>query len=107
VFENGVLGTMFELNRDEVTGSFRKLHNEVLHNLYSSPSTVNDQVKEDETGGAFGTHIGEEKCSYDFDWNARRNDITTRTSTKVREHCNSSLNFKDAKIRKSRLIIDT
>jgi hypothetical protein len=85
VFENGVMGTMFELKRDEVTESWRKLHNEELHNLYSSPSIVNDQVKEDEIGGAFSTHIGEEKCLYDFDWKARRKEITRRTSTKVRE----------------------
>jgi hypothetical protein len=26
--------------RDEVTGGWRKLHNEELHNLYSSPSIV-------------------------------------------------------------------
>jgi hypothetical protein len=28
----------FELNRDEVTGGWRKLHNEEVHNLYSFPS---------------------------------------------------------------------
>jgi hypothetical protein len=27
-------------NRDEVTGEWRKLHNEELHNLYSSPSII-------------------------------------------------------------------
>jgi hypothetical protein len=26
--------------RDEVTGGWRKLHNEELHNLYSSPNTI-------------------------------------------------------------------
>jgi hypothetical protein len=26
--------------RDEVTGGWRKLHNEELHNLYSSPSII-------------------------------------------------------------------
>jgi hypothetical protein len=38
VFENRVLRRIFELKRDEVTGEWRKLHNEELHNLYSSPS---------------------------------------------------------------------
>jgi hypothetical protein len=37
VFENRVLRT-FKLKRDEVTGGCRKLHNEELHNFYSSPS---------------------------------------------------------------------
>jgi PAS domain-containing protein len=38
VFENRVLRKIFGLKRDEVTGGWRKLHNEELHNLYSSPS---------------------------------------------------------------------
>jgi hypothetical protein len=40
VFENRVLRGMFGPNRDEVTGGFRKLHNEKLHNLYSSPIII-------------------------------------------------------------------
>jgi hypothetical protein len=39
VFENRVLRGIFGLKRDEVTGEWRKLHNEEL-NLYSSPSIV-------------------------------------------------------------------
>jgi hypothetical protein len=39
VFENRVLG-IFGPKRDGVTGGWRKLHNEELHNLYSSPSIV-------------------------------------------------------------------
>jgi hypothetical protein len=38
VFENRVLRRIFGSKRDEVTGGWRKLHNEELHNLYSSPS---------------------------------------------------------------------
>jgi hypothetical protein len=33
-----VLRKIFGPKRDEVTGGWRKLHNEALHNLYSSPS---------------------------------------------------------------------
>jgi hypothetical protein len=40
VFENRVLRRIFGPKRDEVTGSWRKLHNEELHGLYSSPSIV-------------------------------------------------------------------
>jgi hypothetical protein len=40
VFENRVLRRIFGPKRDEVTGGWRKLHNEELHRLYSSPSTV-------------------------------------------------------------------
>jgi hypothetical protein len=40
VFENRVLRRIFGLIRDKVTGGWRKLHNEELHGLYSSPSIV-------------------------------------------------------------------
>jgi hypothetical protein len=40
VFENRVLRRIFGLKRYEVTGGWRKLHNEELHGLYSSPSIV-------------------------------------------------------------------
>jgi hypothetical protein len=38
IFENRVLSRIFGRKRDEVTGGWRKLHNEELHSLYSSPS---------------------------------------------------------------------
>jgi hypothetical protein len=40
VFDNRVLRRIFGPKRDEVTGSWRKLHNEELNNLYSSPSII-------------------------------------------------------------------
>jgi hypothetical protein len=40
VFENRVLRTIFGPKRDEVTGEWRKLHNEELHDLYYSPSII-------------------------------------------------------------------
>jgi len=40
VFENGVLRRIYGPKRDEVTGECRKLHNEELNDLYSSPNIV-------------------------------------------------------------------
>jgi hypothetical protein len=40
VFENRVLKRIFGPKRDGVTGGWRKLHNEELHDLYSSPSII-------------------------------------------------------------------
>jgi hypothetical protein len=40
VFENRVLRKIFGPKRDEVTGEWRKLHNEGLRDLYSSPSII-------------------------------------------------------------------
>jgi hypothetical protein len=65
VFENRVLRRIFGPKRDEVTGGWRKLHNEELHDLYSSPSiiTMNKSRRMRLTGHAArmrrrGTHIG-------------------------------------------------
>jgi hypothetical protein len=44
VFENRVLRRIFGPNRDEVTGEWRKLHSEELHNLYSSQDIIR-QIK--------------------------------------------------------------
>jgi hypothetical protein len=38
VLENRVLRRIFVPKRDEVTAAWKRLHNEELHNLYSSPS---------------------------------------------------------------------
>ena len=40
VFENMVLRRIFGPRRDEVTGDWRRLHNEELKDLYSSTNTV-------------------------------------------------------------------
>jgi hypothetical protein len=40
VFENRVLRRILEPKGEEMTGGWRKLHNEELHNLYSSPNII-------------------------------------------------------------------
>ena len=40
MFENRVLRRIFGPKRDNVTGEWRKLHNEDLNDLYSSPNIV-------------------------------------------------------------------
>jgi hypothetical protein len=63
VFENGVLRRIFSPKRDEVTGGWINLHNEELHNLYSSPIIIIiDKVKEYKMGMACSTHRGDDKC---------------------------------------------
>jgi hypothetical protein len=54
VFENRVLRRIFGPRRDEVTGGWRKLHDEELRDLYSSPSI-------DEMGGPCSTNGKEEE----------------------------------------------
>jgi hypothetical protein len=47
MLQRRVLRRIFGPKSDEVTGEWRKLHNEELHNLYSSPDIIR-QVKKGE-----------------------------------------------------------
>jgi hypothetical protein len=40
VFKDRALRRIFGWKRDEVTGGWRKLHDEELHNLYPSPNII-------------------------------------------------------------------
>jgi hypothetical protein len=61
VFENRVLRRVFGLKRDEVTGEWRKLHNEELSDLYSLPKyCAGGKIEKKEMGGACGAY-GEER----------------------------------------------
>jgi hypothetical protein len=59
VFENRVLRKIFGPKRDEVAGGWRKLHNEELHNLYSSPGIIR-MIKSRRMRWA--GNVGEEEC---------------------------------------------
>jgi hypothetical protein len=54
VFENRVLRRIFEPRRNQVTGEWRKLHNEDLHDLHSSPSIIRIMK---EKGMRFAGHV--------------------------------------------------
>jgi len=56
---------IFELKRDEVTGEWRKLHNEEINDLYCSPNIVRVIKSMSEMGGACGTYGGRERGAQD------------------------------------------
>jgi hypothetical protein len=62
-----VLRRIFGPKWEEVTGSWRKLHNEELRNLCFSPNIIR-VIKEDEMYGAYSTHGRDEKSIQNFDW---------------------------------------
>jgi hypothetical protein len=63
VFENSVLRRIFGPKRDELTGGWRKLHNEELHNLYSSTSIIR-MIKSRMMNGRACSTNGEKRDAY-------------------------------------------
>jgi hypothetical protein len=61
VFENRVLRSIFGLKSDEVTGEWRKLRNEELNDLYSSPSIVRVIKSRRMRWAGHIAHIGEDR----------------------------------------------
>jgi hypothetical protein len=68
VFENRVLRRIFEPKRDEVTEGWRKLHNEELHGLYSSPSIVRVIKARRMRWAGHVARMGDEGCIQHFGW---------------------------------------
>jgi hypothetical protein len=60
-FENRVLRRIRGPKRDEETGSWRKLHNEELRNLYSSPSIIRIIKSRRMRWGGHAARIGEKR----------------------------------------------
>jgi len=61
VFENTVLRGVFRPKRDEITGEWRKLHNEELGDLYSLPNIVRVVKSRNEMSGAYVVYGGGER----------------------------------------------
>jgi hypothetical protein len=64
VFDNRVLRRMFGPKRDKVTGGWRKLHNEVLRNLYSLPSTIRMIKSRRMRWAGHVARLGEKRTAY-------------------------------------------
>jgi hypothetical protein len=77
VLENRVLRTSGP-KRDEVTGEWRNLHSEELHNLYSFPN-INRHIKSRRMTSAAMWHAWETENVQGFGGNARRKETTRKT----------------------------
>jgi hypothetical protein len=64
VFENRVLRRIFGPNRDEVTGEWRKLHDEELHNLFSYPDIIRQVKSRRMRWAGHVARMGEERKMY-------------------------------------------
>ena len=64
VLENRVLRRVFGLKRDEVTGEWRKLHNELLRDLYSLPNIVRVVKSRRMRWAGHVARMGEDRVAY-------------------------------------------
>jgi len=64
VFENKVLRRIFGRRSDEVTGELRRLHNEELNDVYSSPSVVRVIKSRRMIWAGHVARMGEERGAY-------------------------------------------
>jgi hypothetical protein len=64
VFENRVLRRIFGPKRDEMTGEWRRLHNEELHNLYSFPDIIRQMKSRRMWWAGHVARMGEERKLY-------------------------------------------
>jgi hypothetical protein len=61
---NKVLRKIFEPKKDEVTGEWRKLHSEELHELYSSPSIIRIIKSRSMRWAGYVARIGQKRNAY-------------------------------------------
>jgi hypothetical protein len=66
VFENRVLRRLVGPKRDEVAGGWRKLHNEVFHNLHSWPNIIRMIKSRRMSWTGHATRLGEKRNAYRF-----------------------------------------
>jgi hypothetical protein len=73
-FKNRVVRRIFGLEREEIIGGWKKLHNEAL--LYFYQVLLSDQIKEVQMGRASSMNGGNEKCIQNVSQKTRKEETT-------------------------------
>ena len=79
VFENRVVRRIYGPKRNEVTGEWRKLHNEELNVLYCSPNIARVIKSRRTRWVGLVASMGEESCIYGSSREIRRKETTWKT----------------------------
>jgi hypothetical protein len=72
VFENRVLRRIFGPKRDEVTGGWRKLHNEELHNFYTSRSVIRMMKLKKMRWAEYIARMGRREMHIEYLWESQK-----------------------------------
>jgi hypothetical protein len=83
VFENRFLTRIFGPKRDEVTGEWRKLHNEELQTLYPFPNIITQIKARRMRWVGHVACMGEERKVQGFRRKARRKETTWKTKAQM------------------------
>jgi hypothetical protein len=78
VSENRVLTRIFGPKRDDVTRDWRKLHNEELHNLYSSSNIIRMIKSRRMRWAGYVARIGRRLMHVGYWWESQKRKKTTR-----------------------------
>jgi hypothetical protein len=81
VFVKRVLRTIFGPKRDEMTGGWRKLYNEELYNLYSSPNMIRVIKSRRMRRERHVERMGRRKMHVEYWWESQRKENTRKTKT--------------------------
>jgi hypothetical protein len=76
-----VLRRVFGPKRDEVTGEWRKLHNEELRDLYSTPSIIRIIRPRRMRWGGHVARMGRRATHIGYWWEIRGKEATRKTKT--------------------------
>jgi hypothetical protein len=78
IFEIRMLRRTFEPKRDEVTGGWRKMHNEELHNLYSSSGIIRIVKSRTMRWAGFVARMGRKGMCIRYWWGNQKEKTTRK-----------------------------
>jgi hypothetical protein len=79
VFENRVLRRIFGPKRDEMTGEWKKLHNEELRDFHSSPSVIRIIKSKTVRWAGHVARMGRRGMRIGYWWESQRERTTRKT----------------------------